>query len=115
MIAAVVAAESVTVLPEMLEMVVLLGIPVPVMAIPGIRPATSAADIVKVVTPDAAVAEAPLKDAEVNATLVPAKEFTAETKLAAVVAPEATVEKVLFLPLKLKLTSFVVELPANVN
>jgi hypothetical protein len=113
--AAVVAAERVTVVPEILAIVVLAGIPVPVMAIPGTKPATSAADMVSVREPEAAVAAAFVKSAEVNATLVPAIEFTAVAKLVAVVPLDATVENVPFLPLKLKLTSFVVEFPAKVN
>ena len=50
--------ESVTVVPEILAIVVLAGMPVPVMAIPGTKPATSAADMVRVREPDAAVAAA---------------------------------------------------------
>ena len=112
---AVVAAEILTVVPETLTIVVFAGIPVPVMAIPGTKPATSAADIVSAVAPVAAEAAAFVKSAEVNATLVPAIEFNAVAKLVAVVPLDATVENVPFLPLKLKLTSFVVEFPANVN
>ena len=111
----VVAAEIVTVVPEMLTIVVLAGMPVPVMAMPGTKPATSAADMFSAVAPVAAEAVAFVKSADVNATLVPAMEFNAVAKLVAVVVPDATVENVPFLPLKLKLTSFVVALPAKVN
>ena len=110
-----VAAESVTVVPEMLEMVVLAAKPVPVSVIPGTIPTMSAAAMVREVEPLAAVAALPAKSAEVNATLLLAKVFNAVAKLVEVVVAEETVENVPFLPLKLKLTSLAVELPANVN
>ena len=108
-------AERVMVVPEILAMVVLAPKPVPVNVMPGTIPAMSAAAMVIVVAPLAAVAALPAKSAEVNATLLLAKVFKAVAKFVDVVAPEVTVENVPFLPLKLKLTSLVTELPENVN
>ena len=113
--APVAAAESVMVVPEMLEMVVFAAKPVPVNVMPGTMPSMSAAAMVKEVEPLAAVAALLAKSAEVNATLLPAKVFKAVAKLVEVVVAEETVENVPFLLLKLKLTSFGVALPANVN
>ena len=113
--AAVVAVDSVMVVPEMLAMVVLAAMPVPVNFMPGTMPTMSAAAMVIVVAPLAAVAVLPAKSAEVKATLVVARVFKAVAKFVDMAAPELSDENVPFLPLKLKLTSLVVALPANVN
>jgi len=67
-----------TVVPEIELIVVLAGIPVPVMVMPGTKPEVS--EIVMDVAPEAAVAARPAIDAEVKATVVPANVFSDAAK-----------------------------------
>ena len=71
--------EILTVVPEIEEIVVPEGIPVPVMVMPGTKPEVS--EMVMDVAPEAAEAARPAIDAEVKATVVPANVFSDAAKL----------------------------------